>query len=270
MKKTYLTVLSSESYLPGVIILHNSLQKHCHIGLTVLCRDDLNEKVFRTLTSLGISWIVMHDDVLPDTVKNASPNERAQKFGEWERTFFKLKMFELDRFEKIVYLDSDMIVVGNIDDLFDYPDMSAVPDSLFYCKRTEDINSGILVFIPKTDFVGGIQSELLDQWNEGRYPFGDQEIISRYWRKQQIPDSHHLPLEYNAAVSRMHLYKPHIKPKVYHYVNHYKPWNMKYGYFARVCYSMIHLRFQTAGALLIAYFANQKMLKNLKEVGMEF
>lgn len=180
MQKTYLTVLSSESYLPGVVILRNSLLKHCSIGLTVLCTDDLDDKVFMALSRLGIPYVVMHDNVLPEAIKNAPQEERTRKFGEWERTFFKLRMFELIQFEKIVYLDSDMIVVGNIDELFDRPNMSAVPDSLFYCKESSDINSGTLVFVPREGFVEQIQSDILAQWNKGGYPFGDQEIISRY------------------------------------------------------------------------------------------
>lgn len=269
MHKTYLTVLSSESYLPGVIILHNSLQKHCSIGLVVLCCDDLDERIFQILTRLGIEHIVMHDDVLPDFIKKAPREERMRKMGEWERTFFKLRMFELNQFDKIVYLDSDMIVAKNIDELFDFPDMSAVPDALFYCKQTTDINSGTLVFVPKTGFLDCIQSELIEQWNYGGYPFGDQEIISRYWRNHQIPDSHYLPLEYNAAVSRMHLYIPHIKPKIYHYVNHFKPWNMKYGYFVSICYMLFHFRFQAVAALITAWLANHRVCKKIKQVGID-
>ena len=64
----------------------------------------------------------------------------------WYRAFGKISIFNLETFNKIVYLDSDMQVVQNIDELFDKPHMSAV-------RAGEDLdwlNSGIMVIEPNS------------------------------------------------------------------------------------------------------------------------
>ena len=148
-KCVYLTVLSSDSFLPGVIILYESLKKHSSMEFIVLCQSSLSNETFAVLNRLNINHIVKNNDVLPEDIINASENERHNKFGFWQNTFFKLKMFELNEYDKICYLDSDMIVDANIDNLFDCRHMSAVADSDFYIKSTNSLNSGLLVFEPK-------------------------------------------------------------------------------------------------------------------------
>lgn len=248
--------MTTESYLKGVIILHISLKKHSSIPLTVLCCDNLPEYVFSTLRKLEINHIVLKDDILPDDIRNAPSAERSRKFGDWESTFFKIRMFELTDFEKIVYLDSDMIVADNIDALFDFPHMSAVPDSLFYIKTTDRLNSGTLVFVPNIEIRNASISALRTLWEKGPFPFGDQDVISSIFEDWDKHIEQHLPLEYNCAVSKLQDYALNTKPKVYHYANHYKPWDMKYGYLARIGYCCLKLRFKTIGALIMALYYN--------------
>ena len=134
-RNTYLTVLSTPDYLNGVVILYISIRRVSDINFVVLCNEELPDYVFGTLSQLKIPYIVAKDDVLPECIEALPPEVRKMKFGDWEKTFFKLKMFELTQYDKICYLDSDMIVTENIDDLFDAPHMSAVPDSVFYQKK---------------------------------------------------------------------------------------------------------------------------------------
>lgn len=256
MNVTYLTVLSTKSYLQGVVILYMSLKRVSTKAFVVLCSEGLPEDVFNTLRKMKIPYIIAKDDVLPDYILDASEEERSFKFGDWGGTFFKMKMFELTQFDKICYLDADMIVMENIDELFDSPDMAAVPDRDFYQKETDDLNSGTLVFVPRANLRQQFLCLLEKMWNEGPYPFGDQNVVSRIYPNWIYENDKHLSIEYNAAVSRLHLYASDTKPKVLHYANHYKPWAMKYGYVARIGYCLLHRRFRTVKAILLAFRYN--------------
>lgn len=44
----------------------------------------------------------------------------------WNQSFAKLAVLGMTQFDTVVMLDADMMVVDNIDDLFDAPAMSAV------------------------------------------------------------------------------------------------------------------------------------------------
>lgn len=258
MRETFLTVLSTPSYLPGVVILYMSLKKVSHKAFHVLCRKDLPKTVFTVLDGLEIPYICEEDDVFPAYILKESEQTRKTKFGDWENTFFKIKMFELMQFDKICYLDSDMIITSNIDELFNFPHMSAVPDRDFYRKESDAFNSGVLVFVPEKEVQTQIQPILKKFWQEGPYPFGDQDIVSKLYPDWILEREKHLDVKYNAAVSRLHLYPKEISPKVLHYANHYKPWDMKYGYFARICFCILKRRFKAIRAVCWAYLYNIK------------
>jgi len=46
-----------------------------------------------------------------------------------------LRMFELKDYRKFVYLDADMVIVRNVDDLFEQPSFSAAPTFQLNKKR---------------------------------------------------------------------------------------------------------------------------------------
>jgi alpha-N-acetylglucosamine transferase len=47
-------------------------------------------------------------------------------YRQFKYMFTKLRIFETFEFNKIVYPDADMLICDNIEDLFNYPHMSAV------------------------------------------------------------------------------------------------------------------------------------------------
>jgi len=53
----------------------------------------------------------------------------------------------MTEYDKMVYVDSDAMVLKNCDELFDYPELSAVPDMSW----VDIFNSGVFVFKPNMD-----------------------------------------------------------------------------------------------------------------------
>ena len=59
-------------------------------------------------------------------------------------TYTKLNAWQLTQFDKCVFLDADTLVLKNVDELFDRPELSAAPD----VGWPDCFNSGVFVFVP--------------------------------------------------------------------------------------------------------------------------
>ena len=120
--RAYVTLLSSKSYLQGVVVLNRSLVAsgsrypfYCVLSVSI---DEETEQILR---KEGIRCIrLLHSAV------TGNINPLGQGFSHWNYTFDKLLIWGLTQFEKIVFLDCDMLVVRNIDGLFEHDPFSAV------------------------------------------------------------------------------------------------------------------------------------------------
>jgi len=50
--------------------------------------------------------------------------------------YTKLRVFELEEFDKVVYIDADMLVCADVEELFNQPHMSAVVSAIDSITRT--------------------------------------------------------------------------------------------------------------------------------------
>lgn len=158
----------------------------------------------------------------------------------------KLLVWNMLQYDKIVYLDSDLLVLSSIDDLFERPQLSAVPDIM----PPDKFNSGLMVLQPNratfNDMVGKVNIRLKQIAFYGSHlptpvpcqvattvslNMGDQGFLNSYlhdWYKAS--STHHLEFGYNALVrnSVSPLWNDSIEPslKVLHFSGTTKPWNM--------------------------------------------
>ncbi|KAF8428735.1 nucleotide-diphospho-sugar transferase [Tirmania nivea] len=110
-KKCWATLLTRPSYLPGVILLHHSLQKHrSQYPLLVLTTLSLPQMCIAVLDALGIQHRTIEPLYLEQKVHLIA--------SRFEDTWTKLRVFELVEYETIVLLDADMLVRRNMDELF--------------------------------------------------------------------------------------------------------------------------------------------------------
>ena len=142
MKKTFVTILSSDSYLVGVLVLFASLQKQSvkYPLLVLISRNVSNDSLFQ-LKKNGINF-----KNIPE-IQNPHIKDSNHIFNS---AFDKLNIFNLIEFDKIVYIDADILVVDNIDELFESPSISAVnsggglPNTMHWTQ----LNAGMLVIKP--------------------------------------------------------------------------------------------------------------------------
>jgi glycogenin len=231
----YVTSLSTESYLPGVFALNESLRrvKSCH-PLLVLASPAISMGVKDSLRQAGIGVKTLAASVpVPAHLKAA--------FGHWGHTFDKLHVFGLTEFEKLVYVDSDMIVLANIDELFDKPHMSAVAAGQLLNPGWNRLNSGLMTIVPEHGLPEKIALTLdrarSDQARAGTAAVGDQDLINAYYPAWGASPGLHLEQGYNIFQCHLDSYiEKHgyrlpgsahpqgPEAKIVHFIGPHKPW----------------------------------------------
>lgn len=117
-KRAWITLLTRSSYLPGVITLAYSLSTHKTLyPLIVLVTPSLPESSLRALEleSHHNSFLKIHP-IEPLLPRNRSTSSVASRF---EDTWTKLRAFELLSYDTCVFLDADLTVYKNMDEVFD-------------------------------------------------------------------------------------------------------------------------------------------------------
>jgi len=119
----WVTLVTKASYLPGSVLLAYSLQKHkSRYPLIVLTTPSFPDELVPSLEeecSLSNS-VHLRIAALTPPPRNLPPSLIAARFAD---TWTKLRVFELHKYgcEKLVFLDADMLVRRNMDELFDIP-----------------------------------------------------------------------------------------------------------------------------------------------------
>ena len=232
--KTYLTLLSTKNYLDGVLALHSSL-KSCksEYPLHCLLSESIDQRIKSILDKNGIPYIQLEQTIMKGVINGD------KHYSHWNFTFDKLHVWGLAQFEKIVFLDCDMIVLKNIDHLFSCESFTAVcaGHSSPGCEHWVDLNSGLMVITPckKTEHaLVELGRSYIKQFQEKNQSIGDQDIINKF-----IPEWKDLPLlhldeGYNLFASQLTYYAKHLgysisgdkgKPiYVIHFIGRTKPW----------------------------------------------
>lgn len=142
---------------------------------------------------------------------------------------------ELVEEDKVVYLDSDLIVTDDLKELFN---VSFRENELIaMVKEVEDnhfFNAGVAVYNNRAlKQIDGLTNRLLELGKNDKLRNGDQSVINQYF-KGHIKE---LPAEYNYEIgmdrwaflqNRTDMLDKLAKiksPKIVHYVNDDKPWN---------------------------------------------
>ncbi|KAK7258854.1 hypothetical protein RIF29_24442 [Crotalaria pallida] len=139
-KFAYVTILhSSEAYVCGAIALAHSIppfedQNHPAPDLLLLVDNSIGRDSIRGLKAAG--WKIKH-------LQNIS-NPFAQKDAynnEWN--YSKLQIWQLTMYEKIIFIDPNVLILKNIENFFAYPQLSAAPDEIETL-----FNSGFMIIEP--------------------------------------------------------------------------------------------------------------------------
>lgn len=204
----YITYFSGR-YILGLIALIRSIRRFTNTKIIVLCSD----------TEI-VSPILKEKNVEICQIKPINnPNAHGQ--SRFKDTYNKLRIFDFVEYDKLVYIDSDCIVLKNVDILFNLQtEISAAPD--WGLKYAKGFNSGVLVFTPSDKLRKIIEEGL--KHNIASADGGDQGFLNEIL-KDKIT---YIPPEYN-YLKRNYDKRSWVFDKenisILHYVG-VKPWDI--------------------------------------------
>lgn len=144
------------------------------------------------------------------------------------------------QYDKMVFLDSDMLIAANIDFLFEHPDFSACRSGHFLNHDWVRLNSGLMVIEPNEGTMKGLLAQLPITMRryaaEGRN-VGDQDVINDYVADWPEREELHLPEGFNMFFKNLTLAKAHgfafdatdveKRISVVHFIGAVKPWHLR-------------------------------------------
>lgn len=146
-KMAFVTLVTTDSYAIGAQVLGRSLRKvNSRYHLICLVTNNLSPSTLQELHNSDTSCI---DEVRIVEPIDSKDKNNLELLGRPELgcTFTKLQVWKQIDLEKVLFLDSDMLVVENIDDLFEREEISACPDAGW----PDCFNSGLFVCRPNID-----------------------------------------------------------------------------------------------------------------------
>eukprot|EP01117_Protostelium_nocturnum_P015241 TRINITY_DN5887_c0_g1_i2.p1 TRINITY_DN5887_c0_g1~~TRINITY_DN5887_c0_g1_i2.p1 ORF type:complete len:261 (-),score=62.70 TRINITY_DN5887_c0_g1_i2:317-1099(-) len=119
--------------------------------------------------------------------------------------FTKLRLWEMTDFDRIIFLDLDIAILGNFNELWALPhsfEFAAVMDIMDH-KKSVDLNAGMLMITPSLS----VSKELMRLMNDtqskeeySKYGFAEQGFFNWYYQHNYLM----LPSKFNFNVESMH------------------------------------------------------------------
>lgn len=227
---SFISVLTTDDYLEGILVLNYSLAKtNPKYPFVLLITPNLSKEVIESLAKHNINCIMIQNIDNPTKIVD-------KQLYRWHFTYPKLNIFGLKQFDKLVYLDADMLILNNIDELFEKPHMSAVNSGGMLPRLSvwNKLNSGLMVVEPSTELFDDMLSKVGKI--EGVAAAGDQDFLNAYYFNWASQKELHLDHGYNIFHIHLHEYNQLFgydfnvsaqKPiKIIHYIGKTKPWHL--------------------------------------------
>jgi len=151
----FVTLATNDPYALGALVLCHSLKEagSAH-SIVCLITDGVSQEMISRLETtfdlvVSVAQIDSNDREMLELLRRP----------ELGVTLTKLHVWRLTQFNKVVFLDADTLVLQNIDDLFDRPELSAAPD----IGWPDCFNSGLFVCVPSEITFRALTSMLLTE-----------------------------------------------------------------------------------------------------------
>ena len=198
----YVTLVTNADYAVGATALVRSLKlTGTEADIVVMHTGGVSADELRPLAALGARMV--QADLLPTSDAFNQRHARAKIHADAPFTkggkpafhtpldnFAKLRLWEMEEYERVVFIDADAIVVRNIDRLFFYPEFSAAPNVYESLADFHRMNSGVFVARPSRDTFRHMLVRL--DAPDAFWPRTDQTFLQSFF-----PDWHGLPVFFN-------------------------------------------------------------------------
>lgn len=232
MKRKFVTYLGTDRFLSGVIALNASLKEHNkNVGLLVLVGESVSSPIIEFLREEEFLFKRVKDIQNPFVSEDDSRGRR--------HMYTKIRVFELIEYDKVVFLDADMIVCDNIEILFEKEHMSAVVAGNLAPQNSSwvDFNSGLMVISPDIK----VYREMMKAINVlESYDGTDQGFLNAFYSSWKGNSNLQLDHKYNVPTAYLDDYcklydfdfdysndRLFVKNvAILHYFGSVKPWDM--------------------------------------------
>ena len=142
--KSYITLMTKDSYLPFTVALWDSWKKvESKYPFVVAIDNQITEGCKNKMRELGIDYILIDTSDVDELVSKSKVQ------GNWREALKKLSIFKLYQYEKLVFLDGDTYMLKNIDTLFDMPVFTTTGRyNTYHPETVTTILGGLFVFEP--------------------------------------------------------------------------------------------------------------------------
>ena len=232
MKKCFVSIVTNYYYLDGLKVLATSLAKSkTRYPLVVVIPDDLDDNFKDACKNVKHVFDVIK---LPRLDFGDLKYDDNPSFDHLKDTFFKLAVASLTQFEKIILLDTDLLILKNIDSIFEYPHMSATRcGSIGHPEWTGVLlNSGLLVLEPNNSLYKSLvdTAKGIIANNKDNGPIGDQDVFCALYPDWNDCEELQIPEQYNEYYLYAGKLAKTLKHKwndifVLHFWGKIKPWS---------------------------------------------
>ncbi len=176
---SYVCVLSNDNYLNGVLILNENL-KHLSTKYSLLC---LINKSISIETRNILDYFNINYKIIEEQTYLNIPAKRYNNY-----VLDLLNIFSLTEYKKIIYLNIDLLILENIDNLFDEEPIS-MPQNLLY--EIENYNLCILIIEPNINDFNNLKN-IAFQLINNKDKINILRLIKKYFN-----NINYLPKEYD-------------------------------------------------------------------------
>lgn len=223
-KEAYVTLMYG-GFVLGARVLGQSLRETGTTkDLVALCTRGVSPETLKVLQADG--WILRHVDNIPNPYASAS--KRGSYFS---GAYSKIHLWNMTDYERVVYLDSDILVMSNVDHMFDCGTFCAASG------HSDTFNSGSMVVEPSVAVFKDMIEQIPRIFSNDA---ADQGFFNEYFKNLVYarlfnwsnPSRNYQPmrmpaeLNYNLRPYYMnwHGHKDISKVRIVHYKGPSKPW----------------------------------------------
>jgi len=232
-RRAWLIFLNSSNYYLYMLLglYKNLLDVKTKYPIYCGVTKNVNSQTRKILSTVGLNLIELDTSLFTPQLLKTTKSKTCEHYFQ---AFTKLALLNTDiekMFDKIVYIDTDVQVLKNIDDVFDYPHMSAIEDNAPSCDRLSTkytlgcskFCSGMFVWDFKNNPGKGREIILNLPKLDKRVGWHDQAVLNFHYPDWREHIELHIPPEYGLMNNGVNFRKmPFENIKAIHYTGRLK------------------------------------------------
>lgn len=197
----YVTLLSNDGYLDGVLLTHRSLQKvKTQYPFYCMVTEDVHDFTRKVLEGFNINIIPVEKIEMPEHIQAYNEQKEYALAQTWRYCLTKYHIFNMIQFDKIIFLDADLYFQQNVDHVFNYGHMTGAVDGEVFSLWLDEphLNTGFFVVEPSTELFNNIMDFVKNvDPSFHSWVVADQEILNCYYSEWPQWQEKHLDAMYN-------------------------------------------------------------------------